>query len=66
MSSKISKKSLNQFVKLGGYDIVKYDRKKGRWKGISKAARITKLHRDTVTRILKESPTKPVYWLQAS
>lgn len=60
MSSKISKKTLDQFVKLGGYDIVKFDRKKRRWKGISKASRVTKLHRDTITRILKEFPTKPV------
>jgi hypothetical protein len=27
---------------------------------VSEAARVTKLHRDTVTRILKEHPTKPV------
>jgi hypothetical protein len=60
MSSEISTKSLEQFVKLGGYDIVKYDREKGRWKGVSKAARVTKLHRDTVTRLLKDFPTKPV------
>jgi hypothetical protein len=60
MSSEISKKSLEQFVKLGGYDIVKYDRASQRWKGVSKAARVTKLHRDTVTRILKEHPTKPI------
>ena len=60
MSSTISKKSLDQFVKLGGYEIVKFDRKTGRWKGVSKAARVTKLHRDTVTRILKEFPTKPI------
>ena len=60
MSSKISKKTLDEFVKLGGYEIVKFDREKRRWKGVSKAARITKLHRDTVTRILKAFPTKPI------
>jgi len=60
MSSEISKKTLDEFVKLGGYDIVKYDRESNRWKGVSEAARVTKLHRDTVTRILKEHPTKPV------
>jgi len=60
MSSKISKKTLDEFVKLGGYDIVKYDRKKRRWKGVSKASRVTKIHRDTITRLLKEFPVKPV------
>ena len=60
MSSKISKKSLDQFIKLGGYEIVRVDRETGRWKGVSEASRVTKLHRDTVTRILKEFPTKPI------
>jgi len=59
MSSQISKKTLDQFVKLGGYDIVRYDRKANRWKGISKASRITKTHRDTITRLLKAFPTEP-------
>jgi hypothetical protein len=58
--SEISKKTLEQFVKMGGYDIVRYDREANRWKGVSEAARATNLHRDTVTRILKEQPTKPV------
>ncbi|MBM4400813.1 MAG: hypothetical protein FJ045_02560 [Crenarchaeota archaeon] len=58
--SEISKKTLEQFVKLGGYEIVRYDRASKRWKGVSEAARATKLHRDTVTRLLKEQPTKPV------
>jgi hypothetical protein len=60
MSSEISKKTLDEFVKLGGYEIVRYDRASQRWKGVSEAARVTNLHRDTVTRILKEHPTKPV------
>jgi len=60
MSIQISKKTLDQFVKLGGYEIVRFDPKKRRWKGISKASRITKIHRDTITRLLKEFPTKPV------
>jgi len=45
---------LDQFVRLGGYDIVQ--RKEGKWKNITEASRKTGLSRPTIYRLLVEHP----------
>lgn len=53
---------LEKFVRLGGYEIVrqiKRGRRKGKWTGISEAARRTRLSRPTIYSILNQYPEKP-------
>ena len=57
--SEIKKTTLDQFVRLGGYQIVKQDKESGRWKGISKAAQITQLSDETIRSILNQYPEPP-------
>lgn len=57
--SEIKKTTLDQFVRLGGYRIVKQDKESGRWKGISKAAQVTQLSDETIRTILKRYPEPP-------
>ncbi len=57
--SDIKKTTLDQFVRLGGYQIVKQDKESGRWKGISKAAQVTQLSDETIRSILKQCPEPP-------
>jgi len=58
-NSEIKKTTLDQFVRLGGYQIVKQDKESGRWKGISKAAQVTQLSDETIRSILKQYPEPP-------
>jgi hypothetical protein len=58
--SEIKKTTLDQFVRLGGYQIVKQDKESGRWKGISKAAQVTQLSDETIRTILKQYPEPPL------
>lgn len=60
----MKKDTLDRFVRLGGYAIVK--QKKGKWKNISLASKKTGLSRQTIYTILKNHPqppskTKPKY-----
>lgn len=58
----LSKSKLDQFVKRGGYEIVrqiKRGKNKGKWRGISEAERRTGVSRPTIYLILQEHPTKP-------
>lgn len=57
--SAIKKTTLDQFVRLGGYQIVKQDQETKRWKGISRAAQVTQLSDETIRSILKEYPEPP-------
>lgn len=57
--SKIKKTTLDQFVRLGGYQIVKRDAETRRWKGISKAAQVTQLSDETIRTILRQNPEPP-------
>lgn len=58
----LNRAKLDQFVKRGGYEIVKQikrGKRKGQWKNISEAARRTGLTRPTIYKILEEHPQKP-------
>jgi hypothetical protein len=58
----LNKSKLDQFVKRGGYEIIKQikrGKRKGQFKNISEAARRTGLTRPTIYKILEEHPTKP-------
>lgn len=60
--SELNAAKLEQFVKLGGYEIVKQVRSgkhKGKWRNKSEAARRTKLSRPTIDAILEQYPEKP-------
>ena len=53
---------LDTFIKRGGYEIVsqiKRGKRKGKFRGISKASEVTRLSRPTIYKILKEYPEKP-------
>lgn len=53
----LKKTTLDTFVRLGGYDIVK--RKKGKWKNISEASKRTGLSRPTIYILLAKYPIRP-------
>lgn len=58
----ISNAKLDQFVKMGGYDIVeqiKRGKRKGQWRHVSEASRRTKVSRPTIYAILAEYPEPP-------
>jgi len=57
--SSIKRTTIDQFVRLGGYQIAKQDKESGRWKGISKAAQVTQLSDETIRTILKQYPEPP-------
>jgi len=57
--SDIKKTTLDQFLRLGGYQIVKQDVETKRWEGISKAAQVTQLSDETIRTILKQYPKPP-------
>jgi len=54
----MKKTTLEQFVKLGGYEIVKKKRN-GKWKNISKASKRTGLARPTIYELLEKYPDPP-------
>ena len=60
--SQILESKLEQFVKLGGYEIVrkvKRGKHKGKYRNISEASRKTKISRPTIYAILEKYPEKP-------
>ncbi len=53
---------LETFIKRGGYEIVrkvKMRKRKGQWRGISKASKATGISRPTIYKILEKYPEKP-------
>lgn len=62
----VKKSTLDTFVKRGGYEEVKYSKRKKKWRGISGASKRTGLARPTIYLILAQHPeapdkTKPKY-----
>ena len=57
--SEIKKATLDQFVRLGGYQILKREAETKRWKGIQKAAQVTRLSDETIRTILRQHPEPP-------
>jgi hypothetical protein len=58
----VTSASVETFVKLGGYEIVKQikrGKRKGQWKNVSEASRRTGLSRPTIYAILELHPEKP-------
>lgn len=53
----VKKSTLERFIKLGGYDVVK--QKDGTWRGIAEAARTTGIGQMTIRRLLEKYPTEP-------
>jgi len=51
------RKSLEKFVKKGGYEVVKFDGKV--WRGIAEAVRTTGLDKRTIKSLMREYPEPP-------
>ena len=53
----VTKKSLEKFVKKGGYEVVRFDGKV--WRGMAEAVRTTGLDKRTIKGLMKEYPEPP-------
>lgn len=58
----VQSSKLAQFIRLGGYDIVKRSNRgslEGHWKNLSEASRTTRISRPTIYKILERYPQNP-------